>query len=181
MMEAPSHEQAVLGGGCFWCLEAAFLKFRGVETVVSGYAGGSQPDPTYEEVSAGKTGHAEVVKIDFDPRVISYATLLRIFFTLHDPTTLNRQGNDIGTQYRSLILFTSEIQREVAKNVITELESAQVFAGPVVTETKPLEVFYSAEEYHQNYYTQHPEQAYCQAIISPKLVALRASFRDLLK
>lgn len=179
--DTPLLERAVLGGGCFWCIEAAFSRLRGVESVVSGYAGGSTVDPTYEEVSSGKTGHAEVAEIRFDPAVIPYEVLLKVFFTLHDPTTLNRQGADIGTQYRSIILTTTEAQYEIAERVRALLESEQIFDHPIVTEIKPLDAFYPAEASHQEYYQKHPEQAYCQAVIAPKLAHLRASFQQLLK
>ena len=174
-------EHAILGGGCFWCLEAVFTKLRGVESVISGYAGGTTIDPTYEAVSSGTTGHAEVAEIYFDPEVLSYRKLLEVFFTLHDPTTLNRQGADVGSQYRSLILITTAEQRLIAQEMVAWLEAEQVFAHPIVTEIKPLDVFYRAEAFHQDYYAQHPEQAYCQAVIAPKLAHVRASFQKLFK
>ena len=181
MNTAKKMERAILGGGCFWCVEAAISKLRGVESVVSGYAGGSVVDPTYAAVSTGKTGHAEVADIRFDPAVISYEVLLKVFFTLHDPTTPNRQGADVGPQYRSLILTTAEDQREVAERVVSWLEAERVFEYPIITEIKPLDMFYQAEAEHQDYYARHPEQAYCQAVIAPKLARLRTSFRELLK
>lgn len=179
--DAPYIERAVFGGGCFWCVEATFSRLRGVESVVSGYAGGLTLDPTYAVVSSGETGHAEVTEIRFDPTVIPYEVLLKVFFTLHDPTTLDRQGADIGTQYRSIILTITEAQRETAEQVLASLESEHVFDRPIVTEIKPLDVFYPAEASHQKYYQRHPEQAYCQAVIAPKLAHLRASFQELLK
>src|SRR5262245_49961648 len=147
-------EVAILGGGCFWCTEAVYLEVKGVQRVVSGYTGGAQPDPTYEQVCAGDTGHAEVVQLEFDPAVISYRDLLVIFFTIHDPTTLNRQGNDVGTQYRSVIYFQNAEQEATARKVIAEM--AHVWDAPIVTELSPAQPFYAAEEYHQNYFAQHP-------------------------
>ncbi len=173
-------ERAVFGGGCFWCLEATFARLRGVEMVISGYAGGAVPNPTYEAVSSGATGHAEVTEIRFDPQVIEYRTLLRVFFTLHDPTTLNRQGHDVGTQYRSIILCTDQVQEEVAREVVRTLESEGLFVDPIVTEVRRLEMFFPAEREHQRYYETHREAAYCQLVIAPKVAALRASFQDLL-
>lgn len=174
-------QKAIFGGGCFWCLDATFSRLRGVTRVVSGYAGGSVANPTYEQVSSGETGHAEVAEITFDPLVITYETLLRVFFTLHDPTTRNRQGHDVGTQYRSIILYADETERAAAMSMIEELTTEQIFTDPIVTEVKALEVFYPAEMYHQNYYAIHPEQAYCQAVIAPKVAKLRASFSALLQ
>jgi len=177
----PYIERAVFGGGCFWCVEAIFSRLRGVESVVSGYAGGLTVDPTYGEVSSGKTGHAEVTEIHFDPTVIPYEILLKVFFAMHDPTTPNRQGADIGTQYRSIIFTITEAQRETAERVLTSIESEHIFDRPIVTEIRPLDVFYQAEVSHQEYYQRHPEQAYCQVVIAPKLTRLRASFQELLK
>ena len=177
----PYIERAVFGGGCFWCVEAIFSRLRGVESVVSGYAGGLTVDPTYEDVSPGKTGHAEVAEIRFDATVIPYEILLEVFFSMHDPTTLNRQGADIGTQYRSIILTVTEAQQKRAERVLTSLESEHVFNRPIVTEIKPLDAFYQAEVSHQEYYQRHPEQAYCQAVIAPKLARLQVSFQELLR
>lgn len=174
-------EVATLGGGCFWCLEAVFEQLRGVEQVVSGYAGGTVPHPTYEQVCSGTTGHAEVVQITFDPDVISYRELLEVFFTIHDPTTPNRQGPDVGTQYRSVIFTHSPAQQATAEEVIAALTAARVFPDPIVTEVRPLEAFYPAEPYHQQYYRRHPEQAYCRLVIAPKVAKVRKAFLDRLK
>ena len=165
-------ETAILGGGCFWCTEAVFLDVKGVEKVVSGYAGGTVPDPTYEQVCAGATGHAEVVKIDFDPAVIDYHDLLEIFFTIHDPTTLNRQGNDVGTQYRSVVYYLTPQQEAVARKVVAEM--AVVWDAAIVTELAPAPVFYPAEAYHQEYFSHHPLQSYCAFVVAPKVAKLRA-------
>jgi len=172
---------AVLGGGCFWCLEAVFQNLRGVEDVKSGYAGGDDPSPTYRSVCAGTTGHAEVVRIRFRPDEISYATLLDIFFTIHDPTTPNRQGADIGTQYRSIILHDDEEQERTALEVIRAIEAEERWTGAVVTELAPLGIFYPAEEEHWNYYQRNPQQAYCAVVISPKLARARARFGPLFR
>ena len=172
-------ETAVLGGGCFWCLEAVYLEVDGVVEVESGYTGGQQPDPTYEEVCGGATGHAEVVKLSFDPAVISYRDLLEIFFTLHDPTTLNRQGNDVGTQYRSVIYHQSPEQEATARQVIAEM--ANVWDAPIVTELSPAQTYYRAEDYHQDYFRQHPLQGYCAFVVAPKVVKLRKVFAHRLK
>jgi peptide-methionine (S)-S-oxide reductase len=174
-------ETATLGGGCFWCLEAGFQDLKGVASVTSGYAGGSVPDPGYRQVCAGTTGHAEVVQVSFDASVIDYATLLRVFFTLHDPTTLNRQGADVGTQYRSVIYYHDEGQRQLAQAVIAEQETEGLWDRPIVTEVAPLPVFYPAEPYHQDYYRQNPHQGYCQVVISPKLAKLRVRYAALLR
>lgn len=176
----PEHS-AVFGGGCFWCLEAAFENIKGVNSVVSGYAGGHKANPTYEEVSTGKTGHAEVVKIIYNPKIINYLQLLEIFFTIHDPTTPDRQGSDVGPQYRSIILFETWGEHEVAEAVIKELHQDKVYSEKIVTELMPLNGFYPAEDYHQHYYQKHPEQAYCQAVIGPKLAKLKEKFSQLLK
>jgi len=165
---------ATLGGGCFWCLEAVYQEVPGVERVVSGYAGGHRKNPTYQQVCTGTTGHAEVVQVHFDPEVVSYRRLLEIFFTIHDPTQLNRQGADTGTQYRSIILVHSPEQRRVADEVLAEM--AGVFTEPVVTAVEDLEVFYPAEDYHQDYYRQHRTQGYCQVVINPKLAKYRAHY-----
>ena len=172
-------ETAILGGGCFWCTEAVFLDVKGVEKVVSGYAGGAAPDPTYEQVCAGATGHAEVVKIDFDPAVIDYHDLLEMFFTIHDPTTLNRQGNDVGTQYRSVVYYLSPQQEAVARKVVAEM--ANVWDAPIVTELAPAPVFYPAEAYHQDYFSHHPLQSYCAFVVAPKVAKLRAIYAHRVK
>lgn len=172
---------ATLGGGCFWCLEAAFLRLKGVESVVSGYAGGSVPDPGYRQVCTGTTGHAEVVQVRFDDSVIGFATLLEVFFTIHDPTTLNRQGADVGSQYRSVIFYHDEPQREVAEAQIAMLEAAGIWGTPIVTEVLPLPQFYPAEAYHQDYYRQNPYQGYCQAVVAPKVAKLRQRHASLLR
>ncbi|HIE65016.1 MAG: peptide-methionine (S)-S-oxide reductase MsrA [Nitrospira sp.] len=174
-------EVATLGGGCFWCLEAVFIALKGVKTVVSGYSGGTVSNPTYQAVCAGTTGHAEVVQVTFDPTEISFKDLLEVFFTLHDPTTLNRQGGDAGTQYRSVIFFHSEKQKRVAEQVVKEVEAAHIWEDSIVTELSPLSIFYLAEDYHQAYYEGNASQPYCQAVIAPKLEKLRRSFLDKLK
>lgn len=182
-------ESAVFGGGCFWCTEAVFKQLKGVKNVTSGYAGGSKENPTYEEVSSGSTGHAEVIKIDFDPAETSFNDLLTVFFATHDPTTLNRQGNDTGTQYRSLILYTSPEQEKEANSFIEELnqsgppshKASEGQSEKIVTEVKPLEKFYEAEAYHKDFYAKNPNQPYCQLIISPKLEKLKERFYNLLK
>jgi len=166
-------ELATLGGGCFWCLEAVFQDLKGVLQVESGYAGGSPPNPTYEQVCSGRTGHAEVVQVTFDPAVISYQEILEVFFVIHDPTTLNRQGADTGTQYRSVIFTHTPDQQATAHRVIKELESAQLWNGTIVTEVTPLKEFFPAETYHQNYYRNNPQQPYCLAVIAPKVAKLR--------
>ncbi len=176
-----SYEIATLGGGCFWCLEAIFNELRGVEKVVSGYSGGSVPNPTYREVCSGTTGHAEAVQITFDPQLISFRELLQVFFTIHDPTTLNRQGADVGTQYRSVIFYHTPEQEKIAKEVIAELEKAKVWDAPIVTALTPFEAFYPAEEYHQEYYNRNPEQPYCRIVIEPKVVKFRKQYLTKLK
>jgi peptide-methionine (S)-S-oxide reductase len=160
-------EVATIGGGCFWCAEAVFQRIPGVKSVVSGFAGGTTPNPTYEQVCTGDTGHAEVVQIEFDPSIISYDKLLEVFWEAHDPTTLNRQGNDSGTQYRSIILYSTEAQKNAAEK--SKTEAARHFSSPITTQIVPLTKFYSAEKYHQNYYNEHQSQGYCQFIIRPKL------------
>ena len=172
-------ETAILAGGCFWCLEAAYLEIEGITGVVNGYSGGARPDPTYEQVCSGATGHAEAVQISYDPEIIGYGDILDIFFAIHNPTTLNRQGNDTGTQYRSVIFYDGENQREVAADKLVEV--GKLWPDPIVTELIPLAPFYPAEEYHQNYFRRNPAQGYCQAIINPKLVHLREVFRSRLK
>jgi peptide-methionine (S)-S-oxide reductase len=166
-------ERATLGGGCFWCLEAVFLDLKGVLQVVSGYAGGSTPNPTYEQVCSGRTGHAEVVQVTFDPAVITYKEVLEVFFVIHDPTTLNRQGADSGTQYRSVIFTHTPEQQAMAHRVIKELETAQLWNGTIVTDVAPLKEFFPAEAYHQNYYRSNPQQPYCLAVIAPKVAKFR--------
>ncbi|MBB3119700.1 peptide-methionine (S)-S-oxide reductase MsrA [Pseudoduganella violacea] len=172
-------ETAVLGGGCFWCTEAVYLEVRGVQKVVSGYTGGQQPEPTYEQVCSGETGHAEVIRVEFDPAVIGYRELLEIFFTIHDPTTLNRQGNDVGTQYRSVIYYQSAEQEATARQVIAEM--AHVWDAPIVTELSPAQPFYQAEDYHQNYFAQHPLQGYCAFVVAPKVAKFRKTYTKYLK
>src|SRR5207249_4181870 len=174
-------EVAVFGGGCFWCTEAVFDELRGVRSVVSGYAGGNVKNPTYEQVCGGLTGHAEVIKIEFDPSQITFKDLLTVFFATHDPTTLNRQGNDVGTQYRSAILYANDEQKREAKGFIKELDAAKTFGKPIVTTLEPLTEFYEAEKYHQKYYTNNPYQPYCQVMIPSKLNKLHKQFSELLK
>jgi peptide-methionine (S)-S-oxide reductase len=172
-------EIATLGGGCFWCTEAVYQELKGISLVESGYTGGAVVNPSYEQICTGSTGHAEVVRLTFDPDVISYRTILEIFFTIHDPTTLNRQGNDTGTQYRSVIYFHDAAQQDTAKHVIAEM--ANVWDGPIVTELSPVETFYKAENYHQNYFRNNPNQGYCAFIVAPKVTKLRKMFSDRLK
>ena len=174
-------ELATLGGGCFWCLEAVYNELKGVEQVVSGYAGGAVPNPSYEEVCEETTGHAEVVQLTFDPREISFKEILQVFFIIHDPTTLNRQGADTGTQYRSAIFSHSQEQKVIAEETIRELTAARVWDAPIVTEVTSLEAFYPAEDYHQDYFQQNMFQPYCQYIIVPKVVKLRKMFIEKLK
>ncbi len=174
-------EVATLGGGCFWCIEAVFDDLKGVESVESGYAGGTVANPTYRQVCTGTTGHAEVVQITFDPSVISYKQLLEVFFTVHDPTTLNRQGPDVGTQYRSAIFYHNDEQQAIAEQVIREIETANIWDAPIVTEVVPFKAFYKAEDYHQEYFRLNPEQAYCQFVIAPKVAKFRERFREMLK
>ncbi len=174
-------ETATLGGGCFWCLEAGFQRLKGVQSVVSGYTGGDLPDPTYDQVCTGTTGHAEVVQVSFDASVIGFETLLRVFFTIHDPTTPDRQGADVGSQYRSAIFCHDQGQQAVALALIAELDAQGLWDGPIVTQVAPLPTFYPAEDYHQDYYRRHPFQGYCQAVISPKLAKLRAHYASLLE
>ncbi|MGO9056213.1 MAG: peptide-methionine (S)-S-oxide reductase MsrA [Candidatus Binataceae bacterium] len=174
-------EVATLGGGCFWCLEAAFLQLKGVEQVVSGYSGGPQADPSYEEVCGGDTGHAEVVQVTFDPQIISFQDILEVLFTIHDPTTLNRQGADVGTQYRSVIFYHSEKQREIAQGVIRALDAARIWDSPIVTEVTPFEHFYIAEEHHQDYFQRNMFAPYCQYIVAPKVKKVRKLFAEKLK
>jgi len=180
-VEHPGPASAVLGGGCFWCLEAVFQDLAGVEEVTSGYAGGHDPSPTYRSVCAGTTGHAEVVRIRFLPGLISFATLLDVFFTIHDPTTPNRQGADIGSQYRSIILHDGEEQERTALDSIRAVAEEERWGGEIVTELAPLGVFHPAEEEHRNYYQRNPQQAYCAVVISPKLAKARARFGPLFR
>ena len=180
-MPAEHLQTATLAGGCFWCLEAVYQELRGVVRVESGYAGGDLPAPTYEQVCTGETGHAEAVQITFDPSVVSYRDLLDIFFTIHDPTTLNRQGADAGTQYRSAIFYHSAAQKATAEAVIAALEAEQVWDGKIVTQVVDYEMFYPAEEYHRDYYRRNPGQSYCRAVIAPKVSKLRKHFFEKLK
>jgi peptide-methionine (S)-S-oxide reductase len=172
---------ATLGGGCFWCLEAVFEQLRGVTKVESGYAGGATANPTYQQVCTGSTGHAEVVQVTFDPAVISYREILDVFFATHDPTTLNRQGPDVGTQYRSAIFYHSPQQKEIAERRIAELNAEGIWPAPIVTEVAPLKEFYKAEEYHQGYFRQNSGQGYCRAVISPKVAKFRKQFLNKLR
>jgi peptide-methionine (S)-S-oxide reductase len=172
---------ATFGGGCFWCIEAIFEQLRGVEGVVSGYAGGKMPNPTYDQVCSGSTGHAEVIQVAFEPSEITFRELLEIFFTLHDPTTKNRQGADIGTQYRSIVLYHDDEQRRITEDVIREFDDAQVWDNPIVTNVEPFHTFYPAEDYHQAYYRNHAQQPYCQVVIAPKVAKLRQKFLARLK
>ena len=174
-------ELATLAGGCFWCLEAVFEQLRGVSKVQSGYAGGHVPSPSYQAVCTGMTGHAEVVQVAFDPAVINYRDLLGVFFTLHDPTTLNAQGGDVGTQYRSAIFYHDDEQRRAAEEVVRELEAEHVFDDSIVTDIVPLPAFYPAEEYHAEYYRRNPNQPYCRAVIAPKVAKLRSKYLEKLK
>ena len=180
-VNSSTREVATLGGGCFWCLEAVYQELRGVEKVESGYSGGHVPNPTYRAVCSETTGHAEVVQVTFDPSVVSYKDILEVYFTIHDPTTLNRQGADVGTQYRSVIFYHDDEQRRVARGVISDLESEGIWSNPIVTEVEPFEEFYVAEGYHQNYFADNPGQRYCALVIRPKLDKFRAAFGDKLK
>jgi peptide-methionine (S)-S-oxide reductase len=173
-------ETAILGGGCFWCTEAIFSKLRGVESVESGYSGGTTPNPTYGQVCSGDTQHAEAVKITYNPNVITYRQLLEIFFTVHDPTTPDRQGADVGTQYRSVIFYQNPDQKATAESVIREVESEKVWSAPIVTEIVPFTVFYKAEDYHQEYYEKNPRQGYCTVVIAPKVLKFRKKYANLL-
>ena len=178
---AQGRETITVGGGCFWCTEAVFEELKGVEKVESGYSGGKVPNPTYQEVCTGDTGHAEVSQITFDPKVISLKDILEVFFTVHDPTTLNRQGNDEGTQYRSVIFYRNAEQQAVAKQVIKEIQDAKIWNGRIVTELAPFTAFYKAEDYHQEYFKLHGQQPYCRMVIAPKVAKFREHFRDKLK
>ena len=172
---------ATLGGGCFWCTEAVYGNLKGVINVESGYSGGSVQNPSYEQVCTGTTGHAEVVQVTFDPNIISFEDILRIFFTVHDPTTLNRQGNDLGTQYRSVIFYHDEEQRQKAEKIIGEIGAAQIWDDPIVTELAPFAAFHKAEDYHQGYFTNNPNQGYCRVVIAPKVEKFRKRYADRLK
>lgn len=176
---AQQFEMATFGGGCFWCTEAVFQRLKGVEKVVSGYAGGHVPNPSYRAVCNGTTGHAEVVQVTYDPAEISYQELLEVFFSTHDPTTLNRQGNDVGTQYRSIILYHDDRQREIAERV--KEEAAALYRDPIVTQIVPLDTFYPAEDYHQDYFNSNPYQPYCQVVINPKVNKFRKQFAEKLR
>lgn len=180
-MNPPEKEIATLAGGCFWCLEAVFLELKGVEKAVSGYSGGTVRNPSYREVCTGTTGHAEAVQVSFNPEEISYRDILDVFFTIHDPTTLNRQGADVGTQYRSAIFYHNDHQREAAEEVIGELERSGVWNNPVVTEVTPFQEFYPAEDYHRDYYNKNREEPYCRLVIEPKVAKLRKHFIEKLK
>jgi len=174
-------ETATLGGGCFWCLEAVYEQLNGVIQVESGYAGGAVPNPTYEQVCTGRTGHAEVVQVTFDPSELAYEQLLEVFFTIHDPTTLNRQGADVGTQYRSVIFTHDDDQRAAAESVITRIEAEGIWDDPIVTQVAPLDAFYKAEDYHQEYYRRNQGQPYCQVVIAPKVAKFRRRYADKLR
>jgi peptide-methionine (S)-S-oxide reductase len=180
-MQNNKKEVATLGGGCFWCLEAVFQDLKGVESVVSGFSGGNIKNPAYREVVAGVTGHAEVVQITFNPEIISYSQLLIVFFSTHDPTTLNRQGADVGTQYRSVVFYHDEDQKSIAESIVSRLTDEKVFQNPIVTELSMAVPFYKAEDYHQNYFKNNPSQPYCQVVINPKLRKFRKEFESLLK
>jgi peptide-methionine (S)-S-oxide reductase len=181
MSTEESRELATLGGGCFWCLEAVYKELRGVERVVSGYAGGWVVNPTYRQVCEGTTGHAEVVQLTFDPAEVSYRDLLGVFFTIHDPTTPDRQGGDVGTQYRSVVFYHTPAQGEAAEQVVAEMTAAGVWDAPIVTQVVPLETFYAAEDYHQDYFERNPFQPYCRAVVAPKVAKFRKHFLERLK
>ena len=174
-------EVATLGGGCFWCLEALYLDLEGVHRVQSGYSGGNAPNPTYEEVCTGTTGHAEVVQLEFDPETTPFRQILEVFFSIHDPTTLNRQGGDVGTQYRSVVFHHSPDQERVTREMIRELDTQGLWPDPIVTEVVPFERFFPAESYHDDYFRRNPEQPYCQAVINPKVAKFRSRFAQKLK
>ena len=178
---APSEEIATLGGGCFWCTEAVFTELRGVSSVLSGYAGGTVVEPTYEQVCTGRTGHAEVIQVRFDPKVLSYHDLLTVFFTIHDPTTRDRQGGDVGTQYRSVVFYNDAAQKAVAEQTMREIAGEKIWRDPIVTELTPFTVFYPAEEYHRDYFRRNPRQGYCQIVIAPKVAKFRKKFVDRLR
>lgn len=180
-MMNPRTEIITLGGGCFWCLEAVYDQLKGVVDVVSGYAGGHMPNPDYQSVCNGTTGHAEVVQVEFDPTEITFKEILEVFFTIHDPTTLNRQGADVGTQYRSVIFYNSDEQKTTAEQVITEFETAKIWANPIVSQIAALDTFYPAEDYHQEYFQRNPYQGYCRAVIAPKVAKFRQKYTHRLK
>jgi len=178
----PSHfDTATIGGGCFWCTEAMFAELKGVQSAVSGYSGGTVKNPSYKEVCAGTTGHAEVIQVVYDPSIITFAQLMQVFFLTHDPTTLNRQGNDIGTQYRSVIFYRNEEEKRIAQETIAEVATSGVYSDRIVTTLEPFEVFYKAEDYHQDYFSQNSNQPYCSLVINPKLMKFRKTFESLLK
>jgi peptide-methionine (S)-S-oxide reductase len=179
--DASRAEIATLGGGCFWCLEAVFDELRGVQEVVSGYSGGTVPDPTYEQVCTGTTDHAEVVQVTFDPEDVSFREILEVYYSIHDPTTLNRQGADVGTQYRSVIFYHTPEQKRVAEEVIAQLDEAGVWNDPIVTEATPASAFYAAEDYHQEYFRRNQSQPYCQIVVAPKVAKFRKQHLDKLK
>jgi peptide-methionine (S)-S-oxide reductase len=174
-------ETATLAGGCFWCTEAVFSELKGVEKVDPGYSGGKVSNPTYEQVCTDSTGHAEAIQVTFEPKVISYKDLLKVFFSVHDPTTLNRQGNDVGTQYRSVIFYHDQKQRETAEQVMKEVSEEKIWGKPIVTELVPFATFYPAEEYHKDYFKRNPYQGYCQVVIAPKVAKFRKHYVDMLK
>jgi peptide-methionine (S)-S-oxide reductase len=180
-MTTAGREVATLAGGCFWCLEAVYDEVKGVDSVESGYMGGRNARPTYEQVCSGETGHAEVVQVTFDPSIVSYKELLEVFFVIHDPTTRDRQGNDVGTQYRSAIFYHSADQKRVAEQTIRELDAQKVFDAPIVTQLQPAETFYPAENYHQEYFQRNSSQPYCQFVVAPKLAKFRRKFLDRVK
>lgn len=175
------YEEAILGGGCFWCTEAVFRMLKGVISVTPGYAGGSMPNPSYEDICGGATGHAEVIRIEYDASIINFETLLTVFFATHDPTTPNRQGNDVGEQYRSIIFYTTAEQKEIAEKFIADLNVSHMGGKQIVTEVRPFEKFYEAEDYHKDYYAKNPDKGYCQVIINPKLQKVQEKFAELLK
>jgi len=181
MSVPPTGEIATLAGGCFWCLEAVYDELRGVVDVTSGYAGGHVPNPSYQAVCSGDTGHAEVVRIAFDPSKVSYREILEVFFTIHDPTTLNRQGADVGTQYRSAIFYHSDEQKRVAEEVMAEIAAEGIWKNPIVTELVPAPEFYPAEDYHQEYFARNPNQGYCQVVVAPKVAKFRSKFLSKLR
>jgi peptide-methionine (S)-S-oxide reductase len=178
---APKLAKATFAGGCFWCTEAVYAEIKGVESVTSGYIGGKVPNPTYKDVCTGLTGHAEAIEIEYDPAVVPFEKLLEVFFATHDPTTLNRQGADVGTQYRSAIFYHDDEQKQIAAKVIVKLNAARVFPGPIVTEVTSAGTFYPAEDYHQDYFAKNPFQPYCQAVAAPKVQKVRKVFKDLVK
>ncbi len=177
----PGKEIATFAGGCFWCIEAVFDELKGVESVESGYSGGTVANPSYRLVCTGTTGHAETARITFDPKAISFKQILEVFFTVHDPTTLNRQGADVGTQYRSAIFYHNEEQKKIAEQVIREITDAKLWDAPIVTEVTPFKNFYLAEDYHQEYFANNPDQGYCRVVIAPKVAKFRQHYRELLK